>query len=312
MTTSRKHLFILIFKMFFLTSILLLFFYSIMPQNKHMYNAALIDKVDRLETINEPKIVLIGNSNVAFGFESRMVEEKFNMPVVNMGMHAQLGNAFHEEMAKINVTPGDIYIVCHTDYGDDDTIEDGVLAWSTIENHAELWKLLRVKDVPLMLRAYPTYLNRSLETWSRNKGNRYYRESPYSRESFNIYGDVEFDRECKWKQDGHVDEITPNISDVCISRLNSLDAYLEKRGAELVIAGYPIMVDGEPSEGFREQMEQFEQKLEERCECNVISDYQDYFYDRSYFYDTVYHLTNEGTVMRTEEWISDLESYFSK
>lgn len=72
------------------------------------------------------------------------------------------------------------------------------------------------------------------------------------------------------------------------------------------------MVDGEPSEGFREQMEQFEQKLEERCECNVISDYQDYFYDRSYFYDTVYHLTNEGTVMRTEQLISDLESYFSK
>lgn len=135
---QQRRLFILIFKMLFLTAILLIFFASIMPQNEHMYNAALIEKVERLETIEGPKIVLIGNSNVAFGFESRTIEEEFGMPVVNMGLHGALGNAFHEEMVKINVAPGDIYVICHTDYGDDDKIDDGVLAWSTIENHIEL------------------------------------------------------------------------------------------------------------------------------------------------------------------------------
>ncbi len=312
MTTSRKLLSILIFKLLFLASILLLFFFSIMPQNEHMYNAALIEKVKRLETIDDPKIVLIGNSNAAFGFESQMIEEKFGMPVTNMGMHAALGNAFHEEMAKINVTPGDIYIVCHTDYGDEDEIGDGVLAWSTIENHAELWQLLRAKDILPMLRSYPAYLNKSLDTWSRNKGNRYYRESPYSRESFNIYGDVEYDRNCKWKQNESVEEVIPTISNACENRLNSLNSYLEKKGAKLVIAGYPIIVDGEASEEFNAQIEEFEKELEKRFDCEVISDYRDYFYDKSFFYDTAYHLTNEGAAVRTEQLIRDLENYFSK
>lgn len=52
--------------------------------------------------------------------------------------------------------------------------------------------------------------------------------------------------------------------------------------------------------------------LRRQCKCEIISDFSDYFYDKSYFYDTRHHLSNEGTVMRTEQLISDLESYFSK
>lgn len=46
---------------------------------------------------------------MAFGFQSEQIEEAFGLPVVNLGLHGGLGNAFHEEMAKINVCEGDIY-----------------------------------------------------------------------------------------------------------------------------------------------------------------------------------------------------------
>ena len=50
--------------------------------------------------IEEPKIILIGNSNLAFGIDSEKIENSVGMPVVNLGLHGSLGNEFHESMAK--------------------------------------------------------------------------------------------------------------------------------------------------------------------------------------------------------------------
>ena len=152
---NKHNLFTSSFKFFgklFCLLVVLLFFFGkiIMPQYRYSYNAALLDKVDRLKAIQEPKIVLIGNSNLPFGMKSELLEETFQMPVVNMGMHGSLGNAFHEEMAKINVQEGDIIILIHTEFADDDTITDPVIAWLTLENHPKLWNLLRIKDIPDM------------------------------------------------------------------------------------------------------------------------------------------------------------------
>lgn len=141
---------------------LVVFLSLIMPQYSDSYNVGLIDKVERLESIEEPKIVLIGNSNLAFGIQSELLEKEIQMPVVNMGLHGGLGNAFHEEMAKINVHEGDIYVLCHTEYNDDGDIKDPTLAWTTIEDHIELWKLLRKEDILPMLRAYPNYLRKCI------------------------------------------------------------------------------------------------------------------------------------------------------
>lgn len=308
MTTNKKDLFILIFKLIIFTVGIMFLFFWIMPEYEHNFTASLIDKMNRLESIKEPKIVLIGNSNLAYGMNSQKIEERFGMPVVNMGFNQPVNNAFHEEMAKVNVTPGDIYIICHTGYSDTDEIDDPVVAWGAIEDHLDLWQLLRVKDIYPMLKAYPIYLKGAIRNWSNGSGNVKFYDTPYSREAFNVYGDVEYHRENKLSKD-EVREVVPEINQICTDRINSLNRYLEERGAKLVIAGYPITVDGEPSAQFREQISQFGQELERQCECEVISDFEDYFFDYKYCYDMGYHLTSEGADLRTEQLIRDLEGY---
>lgn len=98
---SRK-LFGLLLNTIILCAIITVFIYKIIPAYEQSYSASLADKVDRLESLNEPKIVLIGNSNLAFGIDSEKIEQEMKMPVVNMGLHGAIGNAFHEEMAKVN------------------------------------------------------------------------------------------------------------------------------------------------------------------------------------------------------------------
>ncbi len=291
---------------------LLLLFFAVrivMPQYEYSYDASLIDKMQRLKSIDEPKIVLIGNSNLSFGIQSELIEEAFGMPVVNMGLHGGVGNAFHEEMAKVNIHEGDIIIVSHTEYNDDDKILDPVIVWLAVENHPQLWQLIRPKDLWQMYLAFPAYFSRALPLWADGSGNEPNYGDIYNRVAFNEYGDNIYERkETVYSfQQGSI--ATPGTSDTCIERLNELNSYVTERGATLLIAAYPVP-DGEYTPDHA-AYDSFQQELQDRLDCPFISDFHDYFFGYEYFYDTAYHLTNEGAKLRTEQLIKDLQRYMS-
>lgn len=299
-------------KLLLLFVVLLLFFGKvIMPQYLYSYNASLLDKMDRLKSLSGPKIVLISNSNLAFGMKSELLEEAFHMPVVNAGVHGGLGNAFQEEIAKVNVTEGDLIIVCHTDYDDDDTIIDPVVAWLTVENHPALWRLIRTKDIPDMYFAWPDYAKRAITLWTSKEGNVPDHGTVYSRVAFNEYGDVSFQREKPQYEKEEFFELftlhAPAVDDVCADRLNELNRYVTQRGATLLAAGFPVM-DCEYTPPVEEYV-RFQETLEEKLDFPVISNCTDYFLDYDYFYDTPYHLNDEGAELRTRQLILDLQRY---
>lgn len=280
----------------------------IIPQYDDRYAASLIDKVERLESIDEPKIVLLGNSNLVFGIDSEKIEEAIGMPVVNMGLAGSLGNAFHENMAKYNICPGDIYVICHSEFDDEDTIPAPVEAWVCIENHFKLWKLIRWKDVPNMFFALPSYIQRCINKYAFVVDN-YELAEGEKRSAFNKYGDMAIKRE----YDGYTCDmvIAPSeISDECVNRINALNEYMTSRGAHLVVAGYPIMeCETTVSES---EFDEFQRSLSEQLECSVISNYNDYRFDKEYFYGFMLHLTSAGAELRTEQLIKDLQQYIEE
>lgn len=284
-------------------------FGTVMPQYSQGYNASLIDKMSRLESIEGPKIVLIGDSNVAYGFRSELLEEEFGMPVVNMGLHGGIGNAFHEEMAKVNVSEGDIVVVAPVFWADQDDLDNEVLVWITIENHYDLWKLLRAKDIVPMIKAYPAYLKECMKYYLNGNGNELV-DWESSRGAFNKYGDNVYSvtHEQHWKPSDQIGIYM--VNDKCSKRMNALNAYLQERGAVLLLAGWPIP-DCEYTPD-REKYDAFEKTWHEKMEAPVISDLDDYFYDVKYFYNTAHHLTNEGAIMRTEQLIKDMNAYFDR
>ena len=275
------------------------------------YTASLSDKVARLKSINEPKIILETGSNLAFGIYSPMIEEAMNMPVVNMGIHSEFGNAFNENMMKCNLNSGDIVIVCHLTFSDEDTIKGPLLMWKTIEYNKDLWEIVRLKDYPDMLQAWPVYLWDVFISWM--KGGTNY-EPPYSRKAFNEYGDI-VNRPEESRKDIETllkerEVKVREINDICIDRLNELNRYVSEHGATLLVAGYPI-ISGDftpPPEDY----DAFTRELSERLDCEVISDYRDYFIPYKYFYDTIYHLDEEGAKIRTSQLIKDIKRWQSK
>lgn len=280
-----------------------LFFACIPAQYADNYNAALIDKVHRLKSIEEPKIILAGNSNLVYGIDSQMIEEAMGMPVVNMGLHGGLGNRFLERAATLQINEGDLVVICHSDYSDQGELKQADLAWITLENHWELWKIPDVRMWTELLPALPDYTFNALSLYWSGRGNQNSDEI-YARKAFNIYGDNISHREAGQYE---IDDSTvgmPEISDECVNRVNALNDYCNAVGAKLVIAGYPIMT-GELTPG-EEEYEAFQNELRERMECEIISDYTDYFYPKDYFFDSCQHMTNEGAIVRTKQLIEDI------
>lgn len=288
-------------------SILFLICIQLPPQYETAYNASIIDKLERLIGMEDPKIVLVGNSNVAFGIRSDIMERELEMPVVNLGLHGGLGNAFHEEMAKMKISEGDLVLVCHSEFSDDGRTPNPDLVWITIDNHLSLLKLIQPIDRKAMIKAFPNLFLKEIGKWITGTGNQKI-EGAYSRAAFNEYGDVAYER----PENGYVftegSIVVPTISDTCVERLNKLNQYCEERGAVLLIAGYPI-AEG-PFTPEIEEYQKFQQDLAEKLDCKIISNYTDYFIDYSYFYDTPLHLTSEGAVIRTEQLISDIQRYW--
>lgn len=278
-------------------------------QNLGSYMASLVDKTERLQSIDEPRIILIGDSNLSFGMDSAMLEEATGMPVINMGLHGGLGNAFHENMVKLGISQGDIVIICHTTYSDEDVILQPALAWITLEYHSQLWKIVRPADYLTLLRAYPGYAWKSVASKMQGSlGNVAAEDTCYSRAAFNEYGDIVIRPENSYTfTEGSVE--VPEINDICVERLNELNRYVTEQGATLLVAGYPIGEGGfTPAKA---EYDAFEAELREKLDCEVISHFTDYFIPYDLFYDTNLHLSEEGARIRTAQLIEDLQAWMN-
>ena len=75
------------------------------------YYAGLSIQYDRLNSINEQKIVVVGGSNVAFGLDTELLERWTGKKVVNFGLYGSLGVKVMIDLSKTNLNRGDIVVL---------------------------------------------------------------------------------------------------------------------------------------------------------------------------------------------------------
>lgn len=83
----------------------------VIPLNKNLYSLAHIDKMKMLQN-NHKKIVLLGGSNVAFGFNSNLLKKEFiDYDIINTGIHASIGIRYPLKEIEFYLKSGDILII---------------------------------------------------------------------------------------------------------------------------------------------------------------------------------------------------------
>lgn len=273
-------------------------------QFQHTFVGELDDKVDRLSEIDEPKIVVVGGSSVAFGLDSAMLEEYTGMPVVNFGLYAALGTKLMLDLSEDHINEGDIVILAPE------------LDAQTLSLYFSASTTLRATDgAPELLLDVPfehffSLLGSSWDFAAEKISHAMNSTTPnptgvYNSANFNEYGDVVYDQKYENTMQLYYDpntmiDLSPSIvSDDFIDYLNDYIAHCERRGAEVYFSYCPMnslaLTDGTTAES----IDAFEKYLKNNINCTFISSAEDYILDPGYFYDTNFHLNDAGVICRT-------------
>jgi hypothetical protein len=162
------------------------------PQYSNTFVGELDEKYNRLMEIDEPKIVVVGGSSVAFGLESEIIEEYTGMPVVNFGLYAALGTKVMLDLSKGGINEGDIVVLApELDPQTMSMYFSSETALQAIDDQPSMIFSLDINNVFSVIGAMFKHVGQKLEYMRDGAPNP---SGVYNSKNFNEYGDLEYDR----------------------------------------------------------------------------------------------------------------------
>ena len=274
------------------------------PRPADHYAAATGDKRRRLEGCAQPRIVFVGGSSVAFGFDSRVaVREGFNP--VNMGHNRSLGLRFMLGQVRAELQPGDLVVVS----------PEYELLWkagvdSTLINHLEYDPAsLAAVDVDtgrrLLDKGLP-WLSRKLRCAAHQVST-----APpiaYNRQAFDETGDFASHRGTaptpfQWSASSWPEPHEVRL-DAAIEQLAGFAASCEAAGARCVFAFSPLR---QPQfEANAATVRHVAAQVEARAGLEVVLSLDDALHPARDYFDAGPHLLPEAATARTERLMRSL------
>lgn len=270
----------------------------------HSHETNVHKQIERLDTMSSPKIIIIGGSGCGFGICSPLLQEHYNLNVCNTGTHAGLGLNLQINLFRKYITTNDIVIVIpeyeqYTKmfYGDETALR--ILTSIYPEGYKQVSFLQQ-------MHLY-RYVPMAFTDAQKSKGMGIFGDTiPYAKEAVNEFGDVE-----RYANRNHENkEWKPNILKGCISVIPFLilkDFNEECKEKRVHLFIFPPAFRQEAFECNKSKINEIWSRLEKN-NLPVVSYPEAYMLPDSLFYDTDYHLTYEGVIIRTNKLIADIDS----
>jgi hypothetical protein len=301
--------FLLIFSLVLLT--LGGIFVSIKPDPEHYYQGSML-KLELLKNTPSPRIIVTGGSNVAFGIDSELIENSFELPVINHGLVVGLGVTPIKELREY-IRPGDIVIISLEYYNFSDSASfygfpEYISDW--IEFSPDRFKYLPdpIRETPNMITIMlQRKLNRQLNYWLYGQSLDQVR-GLYTGDQFNAHGDFT----------GHLDSTPESQSAIGSSAypLTNLDeayVFLAEFNQFAQANGVRVFYEPQPNRqtncettGDR-RLVNFYRTLQKETSIPVLTPLDQLCLPDEYFFDTPYHLNAAGREIRTLHLIDNLK-----
>lgn len=269
-------------------------------------------KVDRLYSIKEPKIVIIGGSSVPFGVDSSLLESALGMPVVNFGLYATLGTKLMLDLSLGALHNGDIVVIApETDAQTYSLYFNSEAVWQAADSDFSLLFKLSPDDFPKMLGGFWKYAAQKAKYAT--SGEHLDPAGVYNIASFDEYGDIIYDRPYNVMTLGYdstktvvysADIVSPDF----ITYVNDYTKKAEKRGARVYMSFSPVNEDAISPDTTLKTLSDFTSFIDDSFTAKRISDPNDFIYRSGYFYDSNFHMNNAGTVLHTATLAKDIAS----
>ena len=285
------------------------------------YFAAVIDKDSLIRNVPSPRLIFAGASNLAFGLDSKLIEKELDVNVINMGLHGNFGLDFILNNVAMNIRQGDV-VVLSIEYYLDEMFYKDIDYVLNVYPDAEKYVS---RDPDFYAQELKYFVSESQESWKRMSNTFFdkalkFKEAKvfisdkvhsydtliYSRSVFNENGDVishlgkQYPFELRGRTPLEVKDYSGNIR-----KLNNFAGEVEKKGGRVyfTFASYPES----EYEKNRKAVKDFETQLNNELKIKIITTPEELVYSDSLFFDTVYHLNEEGRNKRTGLLISKLK-----
>jgi len=290
--------------------------------NDYSYGTVLKHK--RLEQIKTPKIVLVGGSNLSYGIDSKMIQRATGCPVVNMGMNGYFGVRYMLEEVKPEIRRGDIVVIAF-EYDNLYKSVDGsprdLLA--IIKVNPSAFGYLTLKQKLDVLGAAPNIAQNKImrllgeaivAVKRRVIGKNYDNKGPVDMDaveslgSFTAEGDIVGHLGLVWPY-FREDAVAPKGATIdrdMVPLMRSFAEEMQKRGASVIVSYTPVI--REVYKRLESDLVRYSDMIGRSAPLVAPSPPSSFAYDKSLFFDTVYHLNERGRPLRTQRLIDDLQS----
>lgn len=278
------------------------------------YLAATLEKHHRLAATRPQRLILLGGSNVAFGFDSDHLERETGLALVNMGLAAGLGGDFMLNEVAARVGAGDVVVLLleYDQYG----VAGSVRALRQLLEYrpaafahlpARRWRRFLDEEALGILGAAV----RRSQPWLGPAASRLPSEEWYSRAGFTAAGDYR----------GHhgapstmaalpvgdpvftppkVTALNPRFA----AELAAFARHCERRGAKFFIAWPAVVREAfDPAEA---AVERLRVEIAALPGVRLLGEPRDHVFDRALGFDLTYHLNAAGAQWRTERFLRRL------
>lgn len=268
------------------------------------------EKCRRLEETEGKRIILVGGSGIAFGYDSLMLKEAFpEYQVVNFGMYAGLGTKVMLDLSADAVRENDIVILSPEQ--EVQTLSDyfnGEAVWQAADGAFSLLFKIKRENWGQMLGTLPDFAADKFRYCL--QGTAPEPEGVYRRDMFNLYGDIDTGLCAQNMMAGGYDPNTPVrfTEDVWqeefMEYMNDYALQLEERGAKVWYRFCPVnALAVEPGD-----ISAYYETLQARLDFPIIGNPNDSIMDAEWFYDTNFHLNSSGKTVNTIQCIRDIKA----
>jgi hypothetical protein len=284
-------------------------------QRDNSYVAAVLEKDRLIRTTPSPKIILVGGSNIAFGIDSKAIQDSLGMSVVNMGLYAKLGLKYMLVQVQPYIRPGDVVIVIPEydqffgDYANGDNTLSTALRYAPPDRIPDFIRSYSIIDVVLRPRV-ESARRAFLEAAAAAVGmkDQFFPSDTntlYNRNSFNRYGDVVAHL---GKKGANPDSIfvkpLPPMKDFNLATLDELNGMEAKASEERAHAYFmfPSYIDRSYKMNVA-AIDSLRLKLS-GSQMPIVGTATDFVYPGRFMFDSRYHLNSLGREIRTRKMIA--------
>ncbi|MCD8295365.1 MAG: leucine-rich repeat domain-containing protein [Clostridia bacterium] len=275
-------------------------------------NTRFADDIDNIILYDgKPRLLFYAGCSMPYGLKSELVQEAYpQYQVLDLGVMAGTNAYFQMQIISRFLLDGDVFV--HAPEGGSpyqimSAVDTDSRVFTLVEGNYDLLSYADVADMELFWQSYAAFIA------SREKMDPVTYEDTLS--TYNDYGDIIIERpydenmEDKSLDNNEIMYLPELLTDEAFERLSGLYKEYTEKGVRVLFSFNPFnsasLFDND-RQNRAKRFETYFLEHQNKGSYEVISQLYSYIYSTKYFYDTDYHLNDEGARVRTLQLIQDL------